>query len=98
MGVAAVELTLREAAGYYADGRPEFAGVLCADILSLHPDYIPALHLAAVIAFSSGRMADGTDLLRKVFLLDPNHVPALVTLGDAMAVSAMARCRPSNAQ
>src|SRR5471030_1823863 len=83
---AAVDLMLREAAEQYNAGRPESAGVLCADILNRHPDHMPALHLAAVIAFSGGRMAEGTDLLGKVLLLDPNHVPALVTLGDALAV------------
>jgi tetratricopeptide (TPR) repeat protein len=86
MGAVAVDLMLREAAEHYNTGRPEAAGVLCADILNLHPDHIPALHLAAVIACSGGRMAEGVDLLGKVFLLDRNHVPALVTLADALAV------------
>ncbi|MET0220590.1 MAG: tetratricopeptide repeat protein [Tardiphaga sp.] len=83
---AAVELMLREAAEHYANGRPDSAGALCADILRLRPDCIPALHLAAVVALSGGRMADGTELLGKIFLLDADYVPALATLGDAFAV------------
>jgi hypothetical protein len=47
---AGVDLMLREAAEHYDTGRPEPADALCNDILNLRPDYIPALHLAAVIA------------------------------------------------
>jgi Flp pilus assembly protein TadD len=86
MGIAKVSRLLVQAAEHYNAGRQESAAALCGDILNLRPDYIPALHLAAVIAFSDGRMAEGRDLLGKVFLLDPNHVPALITLGDALTV------------
>jgi tetratricopeptide (TPR) repeat protein len=86
MAAAALDLMWREAAEHYNTGRPDAAGALCGDILNLSPDHIPALHLAAVLAFSGGRIAEGTDLLGEVFLLDPNHVPALVTLADALAV------------
>ena len=47
---------------------------------------MPALHLAAVAAFVTDRAADGAALLNRVFNIDPDHAPALVTLGDALAV------------
>jgi tetratricopeptide (TPR) repeat protein len=87
MRTAVVDLMLREAAHHYNAGRPESAGVLCGDILNASPDHIPALHLAAVIAFAADRRAEGAELLGRVFRLDPDHVPALVTLGEALAVN-----------
>jgi tetratricopeptide (TPR) repeat protein len=86
MTVAAVDLLLREAAELYNAGRPEPAGTLCSEILTARPDHLPALHLAAVIAFAGGRMAEGTALLDRLFTLNPDYVPALITLGDALAV------------
>ncbi|MGJ4941474.1 tetratricopeptide repeat protein [Bradyrhizobium sp. HKCCYLS1011] len=86
MGVVAVDRMLVKAAEHYNAGRPQPAEVLCNDILTSQPDYLPALHLSAVIAFASGRMTEGAALLGRVFDLDPNHVPALDTLGDALAV------------
>ncbi|WP_407156975.1 tetratricopeptide repeat protein [Bradyrhizobium sp. STM 3557] len=86
MAMAAAERLLTNAAEHYNAGRAGEAGALCGDILSGHPDYLPALHLAAVIAFSEGRMSEGSALLGRVFARDPNHAPAYVTLGDALAV------------
>ncbi len=86
MVMAAADRLLTKAAEHYNAGRPREADALCGDILDGHPDYIPALHLAAVIALSGGRMPEGSALLGRVFERDPNHVPALVTLGDALAV------------
>jgi tetratricopeptide (TPR) repeat protein len=86
MCTAAIDLMVREAAEHYQNGQSELAGALCSDILNACPDHLHALHLAAVIAFAGGRMAEGQDLLGKVFVLDPDHVPALVTLGDALAL------------
>jgi tetratricopeptide (TPR) repeat protein len=86
MAMAAAERLLTTAAEHYNAGRAGAAGALCGDILSGHPDYLPALHLAAVIAFSEGRMSEGSVLLGRVFARDPNHAPAYVTLGEALAV------------
>jgi tetratricopeptide (TPR) repeat protein len=86
MAMAAAERLLTTAAEHYNAGRSDAAGALCGDILGGHPDYLPALHLAAVIAFSEGRMSEGSALLDRVFARDPNHAPAYVTLGDALAV------------
>ena len=86
MAMAAAERLLTTAAEHYNAGRADEAGALCGNILSGHPDYLPALHLAAVIAFSEGRMSEGSALLGRVFAHDLNHVPAYVTLGDALAV------------
>jgi tetratricopeptide (TPR) repeat protein len=86
MGMAKAGRLLVEAAEHYDAGRPQQATALCADILAAHPDHLPALHLASVIAFAEGRMDDGRELLGQVFRLDPNHAPALTTLGDALAV------------
>lgn len=86
MASAAIEQQLVEAADHYNGGRPRLAGALCADVLAAAPEHLTALHLAAVIALADGRMADGRDLLGGVFQRDPNHVPALATLGDALAV------------
>jgi tetratricopeptide (TPR) repeat protein len=77
---------LAQAAEHYRAGRPQRAGALCADILAAHPDHVPTLHLASVIALAEGRMKDGGELLDRVFHLDPNYQPALSTLGDALAV------------
>jgi tetratricopeptide (TPR) repeat protein len=84
--MAAADRLLTSAADHYNAGRAAEAGALCGDILGGSPDHIPALHLAAVIAFSEGRMSDGSALLGRIFTRDPNHVPAYVTLGDALAV------------
>jgi tetratricopeptide (TPR) repeat protein len=86
MAMAAAERLLTTAAEHYNAGRAGKADALCSDILNGHPDYLPALHLAAVIAFSEGRMSEGSALLSRVFARDPNHVPAYITLGDALAV------------
>ncbi|WP_245286384.1 tetratricopeptide repeat protein [Bradyrhizobium sp. ARR65] len=86
VGQAAVDRKLLEAVEHYDAGRAEQAGALCADILDLHPDHVPALHLSAVIAFVSDRAAEGAKLLARVFSLAPDHAPALATLGDALAV------------
>jgi tetratricopeptide (TPR) repeat protein len=84
--MAAADRLLTSAAEHYNAGRAGEAGVLCSDVLNGRPDHIPALHLAAVIAFSEGRMPEGSALLSRVFARDPNHVPAWMTLGDALAV------------
>ncbi len=60
--------------------------MLCAEVLKVEPDHVPALHLAAVAAFVSDRAAEGAALLGRVFDIEPDHAPALVTLGDALAV------------
>ncbi|MBR0715433.1 tetratricopeptide repeat protein [Bradyrhizobium liaoningense] len=86
MSTAAVDRILLQAVGHYEAGRVEQAGALCAGLLEKHPDHLPALHLSAIIAFVSDRVADGVTLLGRVFGLDPDHAPALVTLGDALAV------------
>ncbi|WP_164938649.1 tetratricopeptide repeat protein [Bradyrhizobium guangdongense] len=86
MGNAAVDRIVREAAEYFAAGRPDQAEVLCTELLKAKPDHVPALHLAAVAAFVSDRAADGAALLNRVFNIDPDHAPALMTLGDALAV------------
>lgn len=86
MASAAIEQLLVEAADHYNGGRPRLARALCADVLAAAPEHLTALHLAAVIAFADGRSADGRDLLGRLFQRDPNHVPALTTLGDALAV------------
>jgi tetratricopeptide (TPR) repeat protein len=86
MGMANVSRLLVQAAKHYNAGRRQPASALCADILAAHPDHLPALHLASVIALAEGRTEDGRELLGRVFHLDPNHVPALSTLGDALAV------------
>ena len=86
MGMTATDRLIMHAAEHYGAGRAPQAHAVCEDILTAQPDHVPALHLAAVIAFSGGRMADGSALLGKIFHLDPDHVPALVTLGDALAV------------
>lgn len=85
MSGAAIDLMLRDAADHYQAGRPEPAGALCAGILCTHPGHLPALHLAAVIAIAGDRLAEGAELLGQVFALDPDHGPALVTLGDTLA-------------
>ena len=86
MAMAAADRLMKHAAEHYGAGRAPQADALCGDILTAQPDHIPALHLAAVIAFTSDRMAEGSALLGRIFRLDPDHVPALVTLGDALAV------------
>jgi tetratricopeptide (TPR) repeat protein len=86
MAMAAAERLLT-AAEHYNAGRASAAGELCGDILNGHPDYLPALHLSAVIAFSEGRMSEGSALLGRVFARDPNHALAYATLGDALAVN-----------
>lgn len=86
MGRGAVDRMLQEAAEHYNAGRPSDAGGLCNDILHAEPQYLPALHLSAVLALAGGRMAEGIELLGRVFALDPDHGPALDTLGDALAV------------
>jgi tetratricopeptide (TPR) repeat protein len=86
VGNAALDRRLSEAVEHYGAGRPDQAGALCADILAAHPDHIPALHLSAVIAFVTDRAAEGAKMLASVFRLDPNHGPALTTLGDALAM------------
>ncbi|WP_354230740.1 tetratricopeptide repeat protein [Bradyrhizobium sp. F1.4.3] len=75
-----------EAAEHFSAGRPDQADALCAAVLKLEPDHVPALHLAAVAAFVTDRAADGAALLNRLFDIDPDHAPALVTLGDALAV------------
>jgi tetratricopeptide (TPR) repeat protein len=87
MGNAAVARQLAQAAEHYNLGRSYSAGALCADILAAEPGHLPALHLASVIAFAGDRMADGRDLLNRLFRLDPDYGPAFATLGDALAVS-----------
>jgi tetratricopeptide (TPR) repeat protein len=87
MGNTAVARQLAQAAEHYNLGRSYSAGALCADILAAEPAHLPTLHLASVIAFASDRMADGRDLLNRLFRLDPDYDPALATLGDALAVS-----------
>src|SRR5262249_1622437 len=82
MAIAAAERLVTAAAEHYNAGRAGAADALCGDILNGHPDYLPALHLAAVIAFSAGRMSEGSALLGRVFARDPDHVPAYITLGD----------------
>jgi len=89
MDDAAVARQLTEAAEHYNSGRPKPAGELCAAVLADHPGHLLALHLAAVIAFSEGRMADGRDLLGRAIACDPTYVPALTTLGDALAVQGL---------
>ncbi|WP_316165151.1 MULTISPECIES: tetratricopeptide repeat protein [unclassified Bradyrhizobium] len=84
--MGAVDRMLMQAAEHYNAGRPAPADVLCKDILTEQPEYLPALHLSAVIAFAAGRMTEGAALLGRVFDLAPDHVPALHTLGDALAV------------
>jgi len=86
MGPTKADALLVQAADHYNAGRPQSASVLCADIIAAQPDYLPALHLASVIALAEGRMQDGHDMLGRVFRLDPDHVPALSTLGDALAI------------
>ncbi|BAM92942.1 hypothetical protein S58_69760 [Bradyrhizobium oligotrophicum S58] len=86
MGAVSVERLLIEAADHYNAGRAGPARVLCGDILDAAPAHLPALHLSAILAFADGRMADGAELLARVFARDPNHAPAYVTLGDALAV------------
>lgn len=86
MGNAAANRTVAQAAEHFAAGRPDRAGVLCAEVLKVDPEHVPALHLAAVAAFVTDRAAEGAALLRRVFTVDPDHAPALVTLGDALAV------------
>lgn len=75
-----------EAAERFSAGRPDQADALCAEVLRVEPDHVPALHLAAVAAFVTHRAADGAELLGRVFDIDPDHAPALVTLGDALAL------------
>ena len=84
--MAAADRLLTSAAEHYNAGRATEAGALCGDVLNARPDHIPALHLAAVIAFSEGRAPEGSALLGRLFARDPNHVPAWITLGDALAV------------
>jgi tetratricopeptide (TPR) repeat protein len=86
MGNVAVARRLMQAAEHYNAGRSQPAGALCANVLADHPDHLLALHLAAVIAFGGGRMADGRDLLARAIQRDPNYVPTLETLGDVLAV------------
>jgi tetratricopeptide (TPR) repeat protein len=75
------------AAQHYNAGRPQHASALCADILAAQPDHLSALHLASVIALSQGRMEEGRELLGRVLTRDSNYLPALSTLGDALAVA-----------
>nr|WP_249158220.1 tetratricopeptide repeat protein [Bradyrhizobium jicamae] len=75
-----------QAVAHYDAGQPRQAEALCDDILAADPDHVPALHLAAVIAFVTDRAAEGAVLLSRVFSLDPEHAPAFATLGDALAV------------
>lgn len=86
MGNGAVDRIVLEAAEHFSAGRPDQADALCAQVLRVEPDHVPALHLAAVAAFVTDRAADGAALLGRVFDIDPDHAPALVTLGDALAV------------
>jgi tetratricopeptide (TPR) repeat protein len=86
MNADAANRLIREAAGCFNAGRGEAAEAVCFRILAACPDFIPALHLAAVIAFAADRMTEGTKLLVRLFARDPNYVPALVTMGDALAV------------
>ncbi|MGJ4912150.1 tetratricopeptide repeat protein [Bradyrhizobium sp. HKCCYLS2033] len=86
MGAVAVDRLLIEAADHYNAGRAGMAKVLCSDILQAVPDHLPTLHLSAILAFANGRMAEGAELLGRVFARDPQHAAAYVTLGDALAV------------
>jgi tetratricopeptide (TPR) repeat protein len=86
MNVAAAERLMHQAAEQYNAGRSKAAETICTEILAAHPDFIPALHLGAVIALASDRMPEGTNLLSRLFALDPNHVPALVAMGDALSI------------
>ncbi|MET3906799.1 tetratricopeptide (TPR) repeat protein [Bradyrhizobium sp. S3.3.6] len=86
VGNVAVNRIVLEAAEHFVAGRPDQADVLCAEVLKVEPDHVPALHLAAVAAFVTDRAADGAALLNRVFNIDPDHAPALATLGDALAV------------
>jgi Flp pilus assembly protein TadD len=86
MGSAAVDRQLAQAVSYFNTGNSRPARTLCADVLADHPDHLPALHFAAVIAFAEGRTMDGRDLLGRAFRQNPNYAPALVTLSDALAV------------
>ncbi|MBW7968443.1 tetratricopeptide repeat protein [Bradyrhizobium sp. BR 10289] len=75
-----------QAAEHFAAGRPNEADALCAEVLKVDPDHVPALHLAAVAAFVTERASEGAALLGRIFEIDADHAPALVTLGDALAV------------
>jgi tetratricopeptide (TPR) repeat protein len=86
MNADAANGLMQEAAGYFNAGQGEAAEAVCFRILAACPDFVPALHLAAVIAFASGRMPEGVALLDRLFKRDPGYVPALVTMGDALAV------------
>ncbi|MCC8982756.1 hypothetical protein [Bradyrhizobium acaciae] len=46
---------LLDAVAHDRAGRATEAGTLCGDILTAHPDHVPALHLSAVIAFVTDR-------------------------------------------
>lgn len=86
MGNATVNRIVLQAAEHFAAGRPDQADALCAEVLRVEPDDLPALHLAAVAAFVTDRATEAAALLGRVFNIDPEHAPALVTLGDALAV------------
>jgi tetratricopeptide (TPR) repeat protein len=85
VGKAAVNRLLKQAVEQHDAGRPSEAEALCGDILTQDPAHVSALHLSAVIAFVTDRAAQGAVLLHRVFSLDPDHAPALGTLGDEAA-------------
>ncbi len=89
---------LDQAAAAEAAGDTPTAERLCLDLLELAPDCIPALARLAQLRQGQGRPDTAEVLLRRIVLLDPNHlaatqdlVLALFTRGNLAEAEAHAR-------
>jgi len=74
---------LAQAQAHAMAGRLEDADHCCKQYLRLHPNDASALHLAATIARSRGRVAEAIDLLVEAIAQEPHEARHLAALGSS---------------
>lgn len=72
------------AQGYLRSGRVPLAEMVCQQVLAKSPEHVEALHLAALVALSTGRNEAAADLLGRALKRAPDRPELRNDLGEAL--------------
>ncbi|WP_019503035.1 tetratricopeptide repeat protein [Pseudanabaena sp. PCC 6802] len=77
-----IQQKLEEAHAHHSEGFTNQAKNLYEEVLTLQADNFDALYMLGTLAYESGKIADGLDLLKKAMLAQPENAEVCCQIGN----------------
>jgi tetratricopeptide (TPR) repeat protein len=77
-----IQQKLEEAYAHHSEGFTSQAKHLYEEVLALQPDNFDALYMLGLLAYESGKIADGLDLLKKAMIAQPENAEVCCQVGN----------------